>query len=191
MRDRTKVNRVKNIIEALFAAGDLVMLPRVLRTHLFQWGLTVHSQPESSRNPVLNKAETEDLLLRAVPLLRTGLLDGTLLRRVPNCEAMFALANTRNWDEDLRKSMTAQLDSHEGRASIAALIVPPGYSADRSSLNELFDADVVLARMRAASEGVSKDSWSEQCLRRLRAILAGKNPMFAGSDGENDDDAAP
>jgi len=59
---------------------------------------------------------------------------------------------------------------------------------DRSSLEQLFDADAILARMRAAKEGISAGNWSEQSLRRLRAILAGKDPMFAGDDDENDDE---
>jgi len=128
--------------------------------------------------------------LASIPTFRTALLDGTLLRRIPNCDAIFALSNTSNWDDDLRKSLTKQLEGPEARASIAGLIVPPGYTADRSSLEQLFDADAVLALMRKAKEGASTDGWSEQSLRRLRAILANKNHMFAGDDDENDDDGA-
>ena len=190
MRDKTKVERVKRVAEALLEAGDLIILPEVLRKHLFKWGLTIHQRSEDSRDYIFTKRETEELLARSIPIFRAALLDGTLLRRIPNCEAIFALSNTGNWDDDLRKSLTAQLEGHEARASIAGLIVPPGYSADRSSLDQLFDADTVLARMRAEKEGTSMSSWSEQSLRRLRAILAGKNPMFAGDDDENEDDQA-
>jgi len=186
-RDKTKVERVKRVAEVLLAAGDLVILPKVLRNHLFKWGLTVHGRSEGSGDYIITKKETEDLLAKSILIFRTALFDGTLLRRTPNCEAIFALSNTNNWDDDLRKSLTAQLDGHEARASIAGLIVPPGHSVDRSSLDQLFDADAVLARIRAAKEGNSTGSWSEQCLRRLRAILAGKDPMFAGDDDENDD----
>ena len=190
MRDKHKVERVKRVAEALLVAGDLIILPEVLRKHLFRWGLTVHGRSERSGDYIFTKKETEDLLARSIPIFRTALLDGTLLRRIPNCEAIFALSNTENWDEDLRKSLTTQLEGHEARASIAGLIVPPGHSADRSSLDQLFDADIVLARMREAKEGASSDSWSEQSLRRLRAILAGKNHMFAGDDDESDDEEA-
>lgn len=152
--------------------------------------MTVHGQSEGTGDYIFTKKETEEILARSIPTFRAALLDGTLLRRIPNCDAIFALTNTENWDDELRKSLTKQLEVHEGRASIAGLIVPPGYGADRSSLDQLFDADVVLARMRGAKEGASSDSWSEQCLRRLRAILAGKNHLFAGDDDESDDDGA-
>ena len=188
MRDKTKVERVKRVAEALLVAGDLIILPEVLRKHLFRWGLTHHAPSERSGDYIFTKTETEDLLARSAPIFRTALLDGTLLRRIPNCEAIFALSNAGHWDQNLRDSLTAQLESHEGRASIAGLITPPGHSADRSSLDRLFDADVVLARMRAAKEGTRTESWSEQSLRRLRAILAGKEHLFGGDDGENDDD---
>src|SRR5215217_1735576 len=191
MRDKAQVERVKSVTEALLADGDLIILPEVLRKHLFRWDLTIHARSDSGGEYVFTKEETKDLLARSIPSFRAALLDGTLLRRVPNCEAIFVLSNTNNWDDDLRRSLTAQLDGHEGRASIAGLIVPPGYSADRSSLDLLFDADAVLGRMRTAKDGTSTDSWSEQSLRRLRAILAGRNPMCAGEDGESDDDEAP
>jgi ABC-type lipoprotein export system ATPase subunit len=190
MRDKAKVARVKRIVEVLLAQEDLIILPDLLRKHLFRWGLTVHASSERGGDYILTKQETEDLLSRSIPIFRTALLNGTLLRRIPNCDAIFALSNTGNWDDDLRKSLTAQLEDSDGRASIAGLIVPPGYSADRPSLDQLFDADAVLARMREAKEGASASSWSEQCLRSLRAILAGKNYMFAGDDNENDDEGA-
>ena len=160
----------------------------MLRKHLFRWGLTVHGPSERGGDYIFTKKETEDLLARSIPIFRNALLDGTLLRRIPTCDAIFALSNTDNWDDGLRKSLTAQLDVHEARASIAGLIVPPGYGVDRPSLESLFDTDIVLARMRAAKEGTDTGNWSEQCLRRLRATLAGKNHVFAGDDDENDDD---
>ena len=188
MRDKAKIERVKRVTETLLETGDLIILSDVLRKHLFRWGLTVHGRSEGSGEYIFTKKETEDLLAKSIPIFRAALLDGSLLRRTPNCDAMFTLTNSDNWDDDLRKSLTEQLVGHEGRASIAGLIVPPGYSTDRSALDQLFDADAVLSQMRAAKEGVSTAGWSEQNLRRLRAILAGKDPMFAGHDDESDDD---
>jgi hypothetical protein len=188
MRDKANVERVRRVSEALLDAGDLIILPELLRKHLFRWGLTVNAPTERSGAYIFTKVETEDLLARSTPLFRSALLDGTLLRRIPNCEAIFTLINTGSWGADLRKSLTAQLESYEGRATIAGLIVPPGQSADRSTLDRLFEADVILDRMREAKEGTSTMSWSEQSLRRLRKILAGKDHMFLGDDDENDDD---
>ncbi|MCW3709643.1 hypothetical protein UE99_041045, partial [Burkholderia cenocepacia] len=50
MRDKTKVERVKRVAEALLEAGDLIILPEVLRKHLFKWGLTIHQRSEDSRD---------------------------------------------------------------------------------------------------------------------------------------------
>lgn len=186
IRDKSKVQRVKRVAETLSAAGDLIILPNVLRKHLFIWGLTVHDTSEHSRDSIFTKNETKELLASSIPIFQNALADGTLLRRTPNCEAIYTLINTDNWNDDLRKSLTAQLNDLEARASIAALMVPPGYSVERATLDQLFDADAVLERMRSSKEGTSNNSWSEQCLTRLRAILAGRNYLFPGNEYESD-----
>ena len=190
MRDKNNVERVKRVAHSLLEEGDLIILPTMLRKHLFRWGLTVHGQSEGSGAYIFNIKETTGLLANAIPIFKNAVSDGIILRRMPNCEAIYALTNTSNWDESLRQSLTAQLEAGEARASVAGLIVPPGYSAERSFLDQIFDADTVLTRMRAAKEGASMDGWSEQCLRNMRAILAGKAFGFDGDDenheGEED-----
>lgn len=186
LRDKSKIERVKSAIKALLESGDLIIVPDMLRKHLFRWGLTVHGRSETNGGYIFNKHETEELLKECIPLYRNALIDGTIIRRIPNCDAIFALSNTNNWDEYLRNTLTEQLADPSARASIAGLIVPPGYIADRSSLDQLFNAEVVLALMRTSNQGTSGTSWSDDSLRRLRAILAGKNPMFADDDEETD-----
>jgi len=181
-RDKTQTGRVKSIVEALLYAGDLIIFPLILRKHLFTWGLTVHDKSPRGGDHVFTREETKELLIKALPTFRAALLDGTLLRRIPNGEAIFALSNSGHWDAELRDGLTQQLDLHEARASIAALIVPPGYIADRSTFDQLFDTHAVLRLMRVAREGDDKSTWSGMCLRRLRAILSGKSGTFTGDD---------
>jgi hypothetical protein len=181
-RDKTQIERVKVITEHLLSAGDLIILPELLRNHLFRWGLTKHRYSESSGAYIFTREETEILLARSIPIFRAAVLDETLLRRIPTCDAIFALSNTRNWDKELRNSLTKQLARPEARASIAGLIVPPGQIADRSSLDELFDAETILTLMDEAGEGTTRGNWSEQSLNRLRGILDGTDPMFAEGD---------
>lgn len=186
-RDEKQVGRVKRIVRTLAEDGDLVLVPAILRKHLFRWGLTHHERKEGTGAFIYDRSETEELLAQTAPYFRTAILDGTLLRRLPHGEAMYALANTELWDGELRDSLTAQLVSHEARASFASLIVPPNHSATRSVLDTLFDADAVLARMDAAGEGASakNTTWSDACLRRLRRSLQGKDTMFDHGDEED------
>ena len=194
LRDKSKVKRVKAIVETLVNTNDLILLPIVLRKHLFNWGLTIQNPNPDHGEFVFDEKETEDLHARTAPNFRAALLNGTLLRRIPNSQALFALSNTGEWDDQLRASLTQQLLEPKARASFAALTVPPGYTIDRKSLDYLIDSDAVLAAMRAADEGRRAGTWSESCLRRLRYALRGKNPVYVSDsddDGEDDDSAAP
>lgn len=178
LRDEKMVPRVRAIVYELERSADLILLPYVLRKHLFRWGLTVHGDKPSSGPFVLDKYETEALSQRTTSVFRTSLVDGTLVKRVPTAEAIFALLNTNKWDFQLRASLTKQLETPEARRSLAALIVPPGYTIDRATLDELFDAENVLAAMLQAKEGRTVESWSDQCLLRLLRVLQGEDPTF-------------
>jgi hypothetical protein len=191
LRDNTKINRVKCVAEALLGDGDLIILPALIRHHLFHWGLTVHNKMQRNGDFIFTQEETQNLIGKSLPIFSNAVRDETILRRIPNCEAIWALSNSGNWGDCLRQSLTFQLSTKEARATFAALIVPPGYSADRSSLALLFDVDAVLSQMRAANEGANAETWSEQCLWRLRAILAGRDPMFAGDGDDADQDEEP
>jgi len=182
MRHSNQVGRVKNIVAALAQDGDLIIVPWLLRKHLFRWGLTLHDQSERSGEFIFDKEETEALRDATFQTYRQALLDGRLLRRTPNSEALFVLINGRLWDSDLRHSLTQQLENYEGRASMAALVVPPGYSIDRTTLDHLFDADRIQSLMEETTEGEERSTWIDQCLNRFRRSLTGKNTMFDEDD---------
>jgi hypothetical protein len=170
----------KTLMDALSGDGDLILAPWMIRKHLFRWGLTNAGGRQASGDFIFDRDETTALLDRNTPTYRSALLDGRLLRRTPNAEALFLLSNSRRWDKALRDGLTSQLDSHEGRASLAALIVPPGHGVERATLDALFDADVVKARMEAAGEGGPETSWSGGCLRRLMGGLNRTDTEFGG-----------
>jgi hypothetical protein len=100
------------------------------------------------------------------------------LRRLPNVEAIYVLANSGEWDDELRACLTAQVDGPEAISTLAGLLVPPGYSADRSHLNELFDADVVGARVEQlyAKDQLPSEPWLAESTKRLLTILRGGDP---------------
>lgn len=179
VRNPEQSHRLRTALDALIADGDLILVPWILRKHLFAHGLTKH---ESSRRggEVLNLQETEDLLSRELPRYRTAVLDGTALRRLPTAEVIYVIKNSGHWDNELRASFTAQLDSIEAVSTLAALIVPPGHGVERASLDALFEADAVQARIGAlvAGSGMPANPWLAESLQRLRIILAGGDPSF-------------
>ena len=175
LRDPKRAPRLQIAINALVADGDLVLVPWIMRKHLFAHGLTTHSQGPRG-NEVLSMQETKDLLTQELPRYCQAVLNGTALKRLPNLESVYVIANAGHWDEEMRASFTAQLDSLKAISTFAALLVPPGFGASRASLDELFHADDVQARIETlvANTGMPADPWLAESLRRLQGILAGQ-----------------
>lgn len=182
-RDPARVPRLRTAIGALVDAGDLVLVPWIVRKHLFAHGLTTHSDAPSG-GAVLTMQETKDLLTRELPRYQRAVLDGAALRRLPNLEAVYVIRNAGHWNDDIRASFTAQLDSLKAISTFAALLVPPGFTADRAALDALFNADAVLEKIEAlAADAKTPDNpWLAESLRRLQRILAGKDPTFGRDD---------
>jgi hypothetical protein len=171
--------RLRTVIDALARDGDLVLVPWMLRKHLYAHGLTTRSEPPRG-GEVFDKKETEELLARELPRYRQAVIDGTALRRLPDLEAVFVIVNTGHWDKDLRAALTAQLDTMQAISTFAGLMVPPGFTANRTLLDELVDANTVQARFEAmfACGDRPSNPWLDQSLRRLLATFAGRDPMF-------------
>lgn len=185
LRGKAQGDRFRAVMSVLEDKGDLVLLPWLLRRHVFAHGLSKHKTGHRPEQTILDRDETEALWTRLVPQLRAAVEDGTLLRRLPHMEVGYALTNRDAWDDDLRANMTAQLEAPEARATFAGLVVPPGYGVDRATLDEMFDCAAVVAMMDAAGEGrKGGTSWIQQSLRRLKRAAAGKDTMF-----DRDDDA--
>jgi hypothetical protein len=184
-RSSERTPRLRTAIEALIEDGDLILTPWILRKHLFAHGITNHAGGARG-GEVLNRKETESLLSRELPRYRRAVLDGTALRRLPNLEVVYALSNSGNWDDELRSDFTSQLTGLEAITTFAALIVPPGYTAERAALDELLDANVLQERTEALLAGGTgpADAWLKRSVLRLRAILAGKHPMFSTDEEE-------
>ncbi|MGC6329502.1 KAP family NTPase [Rhizorhabdus sp. FW153] len=177
--------RVQHAINALIAAGDLIIVPGVIRKNLFALGMTKHSQARGG-DATYEAEELARLLESEIPRYRAAVLEGTALRRLPNVEAIYVLGNLNCWDDELRSSFTSQLNSVEALTTYAALVVPPGYSADRDSLEQFFDGETISARLDAIFRGPPPvlDDWLMGCLRRLRAILLGRDPDFDPDVGQ-------
>lgn len=179
LRDRTQLQRVREVVYALIGAGDLIIVPWILRKHLFAHGLTNQNAPRRG-GEVFDKEETRTLLQLEIPRYRDSVLNGKALARLPNVEVIFTILNSGNWDDALRLSLTDQLKGLEPIATFAGLFVPPGYMIDRRALGELVDLD----RLRRELERIDSethdpiDPWLEASLRRLKKIIGNEDPDF-------------
>ena len=159
-------------------------MPWVLRKHLYVFGLTTHGQARGG-DSVLDERETVATLSRELPRYRTALLDGTLLKRVPNVEAFFVIENSGNWDQELRDGLTAQLEDPKARETFASLLVPPGFGVNPDALEGLLDVPQVASQMEQNGEGRPPgETWLEKCLARLRRSLEGRETI--GWNGEDE-----
>ncbi|HEX4738822.1 MAG TPA: P-loop NTPase fold protein [Allosphingosinicella sp.] len=185
LRDRRQSHRLGSIMDALIDDGDLVLIPAILRKQMFANGLTRHS-PSERDGGVLTKVETEAFIERELPRYRAAITDGTALRRLPNLEAVFVIANRSEWDADLRAEFTQQLQGPEALSTFAALIVPPGYGTEKSTLDELSDSSLIADRLKQlkASGDWPEEAYLDGCLRRLRAAARGNS--FHDDDDEDD-----
>lgn len=183
MRDDEARARFKTVFTALHDDGDLLLVPWILRKHLFAHGMTKHAGHSRSDVP-FSADETRDLLQAVLPRYREAIVSGIALEYVRNLEAVFVIANTRNWDDELRASLTDQLKGQAAVSTFAGLMVPPGHTADRSTFEELCDADALQTEVaRVLKDDPPADAWLASSLRRLKAILSGRDPMFL-DDGD-------
>ena len=174
-----EADRTRKVIAALQGCDDLVFLPRLLSHHLRSHGL-VKGAERSFGQGYLDKSQTESLRDHQLPRYRAAVLNGLLLRRNPNADALWVLSSCDAWDSDLRVALSQQLARPEVRATFAILVVPPGFVTDRASLDVLFGADAILAEMNRV-DGKRLDEASSRgiCLRRLKKVLMNESLMYA------------
>ncbi len=154
--------RFNLVFAALTDAGDLTLAPRTLRNEMFAHG-TAGQLPRGSE--VLDRASYNPLMANELDRYRAAILDGSWLQYATMIDAVYALSNAKQWDVDLRASLTQQLKSDMALLAFATMVTPPGYGTDRSVLNELIDCDELI------QSGVAQSTLST--LRALRASGSG------------------
>lgn len=159
-------------IDTLIDAGDLVVVPWLLRRQLFANGLTNHGDTKND-DGILSPEDTVALYNRELPRYRKAVLNGVMLKRLPDAELLFTILNRSDWDQTLRQSLTDQLSSPDALATLATLFMPPGWSIDYAVLDELIDTNVVESRLKTlrSSGWVPKDEWVAESVRRLAGRL--------------------
>lgn len=179
MRDVRLISRIRHAIGSLQMAGDLIFVPWVLRKAMRAHGLSVHSRGESDQF-FLDKLQTQTMMEDEFPKYRSAVQSGHILRRLPTLEPLFALLNASRWDDELRTSMTQQLEGEEAIGTFAGLLVPPGYASELSTINQICDADRLKQNLGNLLENADAfpDPWIRDCAVRLHRTLNGKDPLF-------------
>jgi len=172
---------VRGILEALIRNGDLLITPWILRKHLFAHELTGYAR-QSNGDEIFTLRETMDLQSSEIPRYRAAVIDGTVLRRLPDTEAIYCIINSKKWDQKLRSSLTAQLNDWDSISTFTALILPPNVSTSRKNLDEMIDADAVLVVIDKLLEDrqLPVGDWLAPSLDLLREILGDR-------DGQSDE----
>lgn len=177
-RDSRRRLRVQRIVHTLIQHGDLLIVPSVLRHHLFAFGLTQNSE-ERGGAWLYDKAQTEDLRQRELPRYTNAVADGTALRRLPDPELLFTLLTSGAFDLALRQAFTNQLNCAEAVETLAALLTPPGVRIEYSALDQMIDPESALGAITKhvpLPTDASADTWSLRCVRRLQSVLEGRRP---------------
>ena len=179
LRDVRLTSRIRHAIGSLQMAGDLVFVPWVLRKAMRAHGLSVHSRGDSDQF-FMDKLQTQTMMEDEFPKYRSAVQSGQILRRLPSLEPLFALLNASRWDDELRASMTQQLEGEEAIGTFAGLLVPPGYTSELSTINQICDADRLnqFAGMLLNEADAFPDPWIRDCVVRLHRTLNGKDPLF-------------
>ncbi|AZE48783.1 Phage T7 exclusion protein [Pseudomonas chlororaphis] len=178
--------RVKAIVQSLIANGDLLIVPWILRKHLFVHGLTPYRK-QNHGEVIFDLEETIKLRDLELPRYYSAVKSGVAIRKLPDTEAIFCILNSNLWDDTLRQSFTAQLDSMSAISTIAALLSPPNVIVDLSTLEQMFDADAVLGMTRGLlrDEGFPENEWLASSVRRFRGALLGQDPHVSSPDDED------
>lgn len=172
--------RSKSILSDMIGRNELVLVPYILRRHLFRYGMTRHGSKETKDTLIWDPSETSVILESEIERYAHAVLSGLALRRLPTFDVAYAIGNVGRWTHELRESLTAQIDSQQAIGTLAAITVPPGYVSDRESFDEFLDVEKILDRAR--SLGPVKlwdaDPWVKISVQRLIAVLEGKDPTF-------------
>lgn len=181
--------RVKAIVRLLIESGDLLIVPWILRKHLFAHGLTSYRR-QNHGEVIFDLEETTALRDLELPRYYAAVISGVAIRELPDTEAIYCILNCSFWDDALRQSLTAQLDSLSAISTIASLLSPPNVIVDLATLDQMFDTGVVLGVTRTIlrNEGFPENEWLASSIRRFRDALLGRDPHYGRLEGDDLDD---
>jgi hypothetical protein len=172
-RDRPGSPRHLNCIMSLQRSGDLILVPQLLYWNIRAHRLDARAGHQDERE-TLSEDITARLIADEVPRYRSAVLNGTVLRRLPTLDVVFALMQAGAWDEEMRLSLNSQLTDFTSIATFAALLFPPGFGEPFETLNDIVvvhDLDLKTRTLEMPSDHAG-DSWLWASVKRLKAVIA-------------------
>lgn len=162
--------QAKGIVNSLITGGDLQLVPRLLFRHFIGHGM-FGWRGEKDVKMIFNEEETLALLRKEKQRYREALLSGRLLKSIASSDLVRCLVESKEWDEELKQSLTGQLCSLEAIATFAAWFLARSQYAERIDLDQLIDGKEVLAVLESfeSKRGPFEDPWMETMLGRLKA----------------------
>ena len=170
--EHTRV-RAQTITRALITSGDHLIVPSLLRSHTYRYGMA-GDPPRSHLPTIFTEAETETLIESEATRYKEAILSGLQLKRLPDVDLILLLLNMNMYDKALRDSLTAQLDSTESFSTFSALMLPKGYAMDFRTVDKLIDVARIEESLNSAfGEEVfsTADPWVRQSTERMRSLL--------------------
>jgi hypothetical protein len=177
-RSQKEKDRAKSIVEVLIEAGDFALVPDIIRYHMFAYGL-VPGIPERGGPSIYDKDETRLLLDREKPRYRAFISSGKWLTDAHDTDVFFALEQAGGWDDALRNGFEEQLDAPGAVAALAELMIPPGWSLEKGTLDRFLSVERLRERMERLE--FPEDPWLSLCFKRLRLAMQGEDPDSARS----------
>jgi hypothetical protein len=160
-------------VDALVAQGDLLIVPSLLRTHAFRYGMTNDGERPNVQ-VIYEKAEVVSLIQSERERYSAAIRDGTQLKRLPDVDLLFLLLNLGIYDRALKDALTAQLDTADAFATFSCLMVPPGYLIGMDALEKIINLDEVKERIqRDFPEEIFEGThvWVQQSVKRMTRLI--------------------
>ncbi len=176
-RDLTQASRLMEIVNGLIHAGDLCIVPWIVKKHIFALGLT--DPPQGARGGEVLRGDEANLLIDSeLERYRNAVMDGTILRRATLPDAFICLALTKKMDGEAREKFTMDLNNTDALWTFAGLLVPPGHLVDKEFISRICDIDVIRQQLDTlyVSSVVPGNPWLAQSVQRLRQILWDRDP---------------
>jgi hypothetical protein len=172
--------RAKGIVKLLIDAGDLIITPSLMRSHVHKYGLAHWSKGRARPEfrVIYTQSEFETIIPLEAARYRAAIESGFFLKRAPDPDAIFFLSNLDLFDEMLKSSLTSQLSKVEAIGTFAALIGPPGFMSDRDTFERLIDCEIVQGRMeKLLGENAFSElpDWVQVCVSRFNKIIRGED----------------
>lgn len=164
------MERVRNIVDSLISAGDLLISSGLVRHHMFAFGLA-GERVRDEYDVIYSREEFLPLLDLELTRYKAEIESGGWLDGHAGTDIVYAVLQAGLWDENLRAVVSKQISDAGIALTFSSLLTPPGYSLERGTLEQLVDEAVLKTALEMA---VTDDELLAASRRRMLGIIEGK-----------------